>query len=1178
MTNHPDFEVAATADKWNNHPFYAPGTVVLGIDIGMEGIGIAVRAGREIIYAKTLMVDLPEAKPMAERRQMRASRHARKNRKLRLRRLRQLFEKHGLPWLSADVYGRSDPYKLRARAITPGKQLASREALSLCIRSIVSHRGFDYYAMCNERGDYPWGESTNMKDACDWLKTQYVNEEIRDLLMSLATVFEANGKKEITEENLDEWKRKVDERFNDPHKPDIDTLLREYAASKANDRRARGWNFPRSLMENHLRQILDKHRHLIDDFDGFVETLFHPCNTKADKKIAIFHYNRKTPAQTRTIFERKVKQCPYLSDPEIASSLGHTDENGLPLAPHKCGVRSELAIRRWNMLDFLSVRRFDLALGKLKKNETTELTPGLQLLPEAAIRALDEAMQDPAIRSWGDMKKRMANALKPLVLKEKKSSPWNEQQLDQLQDICKPSGKGANKRANMSVRAAELLIRMITAQGYAPEALEACKQEWGLYEKRARMENTQPGIYPQVRELLGTLRFRRRDQHSSPFSTQGLLQRLFTTELQDKLGGKTRPDYCIIECIKNPARNTDQASEIQKQIKANREKKEKFIQSYGRENPSHADILRMQLFEEQGGKPKGAAPAICPFTGQSLGTDPFSPELNLAHLFPDALGGLYIRENLVLTTRQINTDMGKLTPREAAQAGLPGWSSWDEIKKRIQTFHWSKNKHELFTFQKSAEQSFPDFNNLTRTAQLARELRRLVAVWMGISSNVDAIREHIGNPSGSYTAAARRGMLPQDYKKDRDTNLHHRIDAAVLTCIPPAAGLNDVRYGGIFLSVQEERNRRLVTIPGLLLPDFDALTKDTSQCPIIASRSSNSNSQPLGNATFWAVNREGKLTQRTPLKAGNFKDAAQVEEALLSSGIRAELLPDRDTITQWLQASSEEPRQEAVPSQSHILRLKNGRPVKNVHKFSGKGEITNSPLGWSGIITPKPGAATSASAPSIPGKGKRKAPQYTPAQIAEKNVFRQLRSLNASNDRLELWLGWDGKAWQYYTRVIPVKSALAGLKRMGLPWRGRDDAPEYLIRLLDTHKCRDLKQFICGTLPPRAVKIGAIRKGDVFMGTFKLKDKAQSKQESPLAALQEPSTMTGWGKVSALKSRGQIEIKSLTHKNYSNENIQKATRLAVLLGLPEIPDELAQLRHLTPLHDSPSDSQSAGGA
>ena len=73
----------AVAQKWNNDPFFAPDTVVLGLDIGIEGIGITVRRGQEWIYSKTLLVDLPEAQALAERRAFRAARHARKNRKTR---------------------------------------------------------------------------------------------------------------------------------------------------------------------------------------------------------------------------------------------------------------------------------------------------------------------------------------------------------------------------------------------------------------------------------------------------------------------------------------------------------------------------------------------------------------------------------------------------------------------------------------------------------------------------------------------------------------------------------------------------------------------------------------------------------------------------------------------------------------------------------------------------------------------------------------------------------------------------------------------------------------------------------------------------------------------------------------------------------------------------------------
>ena len=180
----------AALQHWNSHNFFAPDTVVLGLDIGIEGIGITIRKGQNWVYSKTLLVDLPESKALAERRAFRASRHARKNRKTRMRRLQELFKKHDLPWVDDDIMSRSDPFKLRYRAIH-GK-LASKEALSSCIRSCVLRRGYDYFAMVDDDSsqgheigtiEMPWGEGMNYTDAKKWIESAYVDEALEKMLM-----------------------------------------------------------------------------------------------------------------------------------------------------------------------------------------------------------------------------------------------------------------------------------------------------------------------------------------------------------------------------------------------------------------------------------------------------------------------------------------------------------------------------------------------------------------------------------------------------------------------------------------------------------------------------------------------------------------------------------------------------------------------------------------------------------------------------------------------------------------------------------------------------------------------------------------------------------------------------------------------------------------------------------
>lgn len=1074
----------AVAEKWNNSPFFAPDTVVLGIDIGIEGIGITVRRGQEWIDSKTLLVDLPEAQALADRRAFRAARHARKNRKTRMRRLKELFARHNLPWVSDDVMSRSDPFKLRYRAIT-GK-LASREALSICIRSCVLRRGYDYLAMTDseEGGEFPWGADSSLSEATKWLSTTYVDTEMRHHLLTLAPLM-TYKKKELKEEQAELWTAMVNERYAKAESEGIPATLTDYAKKKLNDRKARGRNFPRSHVEEHLRTIIQRHADLIDDADAFTEALFLPNDTKENKKHSIFRYNRKTPKEAQTHYETKVKKCPYCT--------------WLELPEARCDLSGNTDIRKWKLIDFVSSRTFEL----ISENK---LPLGRQRLSAEAVQTLVHAICRENT-GWGEAKKAMEAALKPNKLAPK--SDWNKAQLEQLSDIVAPSPILRRGRSNMSAIAAAAMYNAATCNGiiFDPEQLEEWKKESGLYTHRATISSA-GGIYPQVQTLLGSLK-----KNGDVFATEGFLQRLFRHTLRDKLGGKSVPDYCIIECVKDPAPNKDVKAEIENKQKENRARREKLAEKFGKVNAGKADFLRMRLFCEQGGSEK--TPATCPFTGQQIPVaDLFTAKLQLAHIYPDSRGGLYMAENLVLTTQEVNLAMADRTPCEAAAAGLPGWLSWSEMLAQSKKFHWGEMKRTLFAH--SSDATFPDFNNMTRTAQLASELRNLAAVWMGIAGDAALIRERIGNPAGIYTAAARLGFFGPDYRKDRTNNNHHRWDAAVMTCIPPTA-LNDVRYGGIFQTEHNAKgNRRLICIMGLNTPDFEEVRKDGNECPLI-KHNSRSKYKSLGDSTFWRVDKEGMTSQRTPLDPGTIK-AKELSDTLRKMGIPSDQIPSEKKIESWLTDCQAATKDEAVAIKP--LRLNNGTPIRSIWKFGSKGNLDKSPLGWNGIIS-------------------------------ENGKFAQLRSLSASNDRMELWLGWNAKKkqWEYYKRIIPTAAALAGLKRMGLPWRGSQNAPQYLLDLLQKRKARDLKELLCGTLPPHAVKVATFRKGDTFLLDFELDPKYVEKlQKKGLANLEDlPKLIKTWGFISAVKSNKKLAFKALSHKDRKEKELGDCSKLIALL-------------------------------
>jgi hypothetical protein len=202
---------------------------------------------------------------------------------------------------------------------------------------------------------------------------------------------------------------------------------------------------------------------------------------------------------------------------------------------------------------------------------------------------------------------------------------------------------------------------------------------------------------------------------------------------------------------------------------------------------------------------------------------------------------------------------------------------------------WNRRKREIFAYEPTPGSSIPDLGNTTRTSQLARQLVREVAAWMGVDGNADAERERVGTPSGWLAAQARKSWLePEGYTKVRSSMVHHLIDAAVMAHIPPAAGLNLARYGGIFFN-KDGKTRALPELGPKLEP---WLADSPVLCPVEKTRS-NSRTRSLGDETFWAIlppDEKGrrKTRQRTPLKHDSFTDGVGLHATLVRMGIPSE--------------------------------------------------------------------------------------------------------------------------------------------------------------------------------------------------------------------------------------------------------------------------------------------------
>lgn len=1117
----PAADMQARAKTWLENDFYRS-AVVLGLDIGLDGLGIYLRRGTEEIYAKTVDFELPKAEALAGRRENRASRHCRKNRVTRLHRLKLLFEKHGLPWLSEERMSRALPFRERYRAITTG--VASREALSLCIRHCVMRRGFDYGG--TEEGRFPWGESNSYSAANTWLATACITSDVAEHLKTLAPELVAKIDSAEQEKKFYEL---VSQRLAWSKEHDIARVLAEHVKGGHDNLRcpARGFNFPRQNVWQHLEAIIRHPRHagFISDVEGFIAALGINPNVQPNEKAAsrardraIFFYNRKTRFDMERHWAKKVNVCPFAR---------HLD---LPDPDSRCDLKENLAVRRWSILQFATTHRVELDIiegkGKTKKTSNVRhlLNPGTIKALIALVEKHHAAVEkhDKAAEPTRDDANELINAdissvhggkVKP---SPQTKSDWNKSFYSHLWDLLLPTTANRKQRASLCGASAAKLFEIATANGtdFTPESVTSRLRAIGFYDWR-RDPGSDFNPYPQVECLLGKrIKHGKRKGELSP-THQGLLRKVFQ-ECKEKLGGAEAPDYCVVEVIGDPPRNMRQKEEREQDMTSRRASRDKRFGEFDLDDHGIASKRRrIQLHYQQQGR--------CPFTGETLPANPLDPDLELEHLFPEELGGLSVDENLVLTWRTVNGAKGKRTPLQASQAGLVArvnqtdhrFLAWDAMSKNTSDMKWNWKKRNIFAWGTNREEHFdavgnlkvPEFGNTTRVAQLARQLRAEVARWMKVENQPNEAARRIGTPSGWLAAQARKTWLASaDYLKIRSNLVHHLLDAAVLAHIPPGKGLNHVVCGGIFFTEWESvRNEstghtsfRLLTkaLPDLSpVPRLHAWLSDRAEyplCPVLKLRSQ-SKAKSLGDSTFWRqVDQVGPaVAQRTVLDVKKIDSPEELLAVLKRMGAdynqklgkTENKLPSRDQLAHWLNAKTDfaEGRSLVDPGP---LKLTDGTPVKNIWKFDSKGSLA-APLGWSG-------------------------------RRNENGKLQSLRILSLRFDRIEIWLGYDHAAaekavalaekekrrsqkaglpfdekklaqaqqagWTYQKRLIPDSRALKHLKQLGFSF-GRDKrraAPDFMQT--NPGETKTLREIILGKkLLPFSVRMPkSIRKGDVF--------------------------------------------------------------------------------------------------
>ena len=259
---------------------------------------------------------------------------------------------------------------------------------------------------------------------------------------------------------------------------------------------------------------------------------------------------------------------------------------------------------------------------------------------------------------------------------------------------------------------------------------------------------------------------------------------------------------------------------LQKINENDRDACRKKIEELGYTSVSDTDILKYQLWEEQGHQ--------CLYTGEQIGVKDFlgeNPKYDIEHTIPRSAGGDSTKENMTLCSSKFN--------REVKRTKLPtALPDYDEILMRIE---FMREKYESLDKQiraikrKSATTKEQRDSDIQKRHQLKMQrdywkgkyerftmeevpegFARRQGAGIGLISRyarlyLKSVFEKVYVVKGNATAEFRKiwGIQEEYTKKERVNHVHHCIDAITIACI----GLDEHnKLAHFYHQVEEYRN------------------------------------------------------------------------------------------------------------------------------------------------------------------------------------------------------------------------------------------------------------------------------------------------------------------------------------------------------------------------------------
>ncbi|MCI8326816.1 MAG: type II CRISPR RNA-guided endonuclease Cas9 [Lachnospiraceae bacterium] len=286
------------------------------------------------------------------------------------------------------------------------------------------------------------------------------------------------------------------------------------------------------------------------------------------------------------------------------------------------------------------------------------------------------------------------------------------------------------------------------------------------------------------------------------------------------------PQAINIELAREMSRNFMDRKKLEKQMEENRKKNElakKEIQELGFLNPKGQDILKYRLWHDQQHR--------CLYTGELIPLEKlFDGAYDIDHILPYSITFDDSYRNKALVTSQANREKGNRTPYEYFGNDE---KRWKEYEARVNTFIRDYKKRQKLLkkgFTKEDRKEFKE-RNLNDTKYITRVIYNMIRQNLEMEPySRPEKKKKVFAVNGSITAYLRKrwGFM----QKDRSTDRHHAMDAAVVACctdgmiqkISRSAQYREVLYKGrvkVDYEIVDVETGEIISLDELLREEWD---------------------------------------------------------------------------------------------------------------------------------------------------------------------------------------------------------------------------------------------------------------------------------------------------------------------------------------------------------------------